>query len=265
MRRSFVALLAIAALALVSCSGEAGTQDTDSAETEELTLTILAAASLQQAFDEIADAFTAEHPGISLDFNYAGSSTLVQNLDAGAPADVLASADETNMDTAQETGLIDGASRDLFAANTLVGIVPTDNPASVATLEDANAAGVNLVICAPQVPCGALSQSVAEAAGRTLNAVSEEQQVSDVLGKVRSGQADAGLVYATDAALAPDEVTTFDIEGAEDQPNRYPIARTAHTEHPEAADAFIDYVRSDAGQAILKDHGFVAPEDRPHT
>ncbi|MGO1942454.1 MAG: molybdate ABC transporter substrate-binding protein [Yaniella sp.] len=257
MRRRFVATLILAALALGGCSSS-----TDSAGGPEGSLTVLAAASLQQAFDDIAAGFTAKHPGMSVDFNYAGSSTLVQNLDAGAPADVFASADEANMDTAQDAGLIDEPTRDVFAANTLVGIVPLDNPANIATLEDANAAGVNLVVCAPQVPCGALSQSIAEAAGSTLNPVSEEQQVSDVLGKVRSGQADAGLVYATDAALAPDEVSTFELEGADDQHNSYPIARTANAEDPEAAAAFIDYVQSHAGQAILEDHGFVVPQER---
>ena len=257
MRRRFVAALVLAALALGGCSSS-----TDSARGQEGSLTVLAAASLQQAFDDIAAGFTAKHPGMSVDFNYAGSSTLVQNLDAGAPADVFASADEANMGTAQDAGLIDEPTRDVFAANTLVGIVPLANPANIATLEDANAAGVNLVVCAPQVPCGALSQSTAEAAGSTLNAVSEEQQVSDVLGKVRSGQADAGLVYATDAALAPDEVSTFELEGADEQHNSYPIARTANAEDPEAAAAFIDYVQSNAGQAILEDHGFVVSQER---
>lgn len=257
MRRRFVAALILAALALGGCSSS-----TDSAGGQEGSLTVLAAASLQQAFDDIAAGFTAKHPGMSVDFNYAGSSTLVQNLDAGAPADVFASADEANMDTAQDAGLIDEPTRDVFAANTLVGIVPLANPANIATLEDANAAGVNLVVCAPQVPCGALSQSIAESAGSTLNPVSEEQQVSDVLGKVRSGQADAGLVYATDAALAPDEVSAFELEGAADQHNSYPIARTANAEDPEAAAAFIDYVQSPAGQAILEDHGFVVPQER---
>lgn len=258
MKRRLGSLLAVIALGLTGCNNASETQDTN-ASNEEISLTVMAAASLQKSFDEMADQFSAEHPNITLDFNYAGSSSLVQNLEAGAPADVFASADETNMDDAETAGLIETKTRDLFAANKLVGIVPIDNPADVSTLEDANAEDVNLVLCAPQVPCGALSQSLANASGLTLDPVSEEQQVSDVLGKVRSGQADAGLVYATDAALAPEELETFEITGADEQPNYYPIARTANAEHAEAADEFIDFVHSEAGQAILEDNGFTAP------
>lgn len=261
MRRSIPVFCTVAALALTGCSGTTDTHSANSPGNEDFTLTILAAASLQPAFDEMAEEFVAEHPDIGLDFNYAGSSTLLQNLEAGAPADVFASADEANMDIAQDGGLIDDDTRELFASNSLVGIVPSDNPEHVATLEDANAQGVNLVICAPQVPCGALSQNLAKGLDLTLNAVSEEQQVSDVLGKVRSGQADAGLVYATDAALASEEVTTFEIEGANALQNTYPIARTANSQQPEAAEAYIAYVYSDAGQAILEDHGFAVAKD----
>lgn len=259
MRHRFATLLTVTALVLTGCSGATGGGNADSAR--DRSLTVFAAASLQQAFDDMSEGFTAEHPRISIEFNYAGSSTLLQNLEAGAPADILATADEATMETAQQAGLIDRPTRELFAANTLVGLVPDDNPANIATLEDANANGVNLVLCAPQVPCGALSQSVANAAGTTLNPVSEEQQVSDVLGKVRSGQADAGLVYATDAALASDEVSTFELKGAQDQPNNYPIAQTANSSDREAAAAFIEYVQSAAGQAVLQDHGFAAPQD----
>lgn len=261
MKQFFTVLLAVSVLAVTGCSGAPEAEDaniTDEAA-DDASLTILAAASLQKSFEEIAEAFTEEHPNIDLNFNYAGSSTLVQNLESGAPADIFASADEANMDQADEAGAIAADTRELFASNSLVGIVPSDNPADVTTLEEANAEDVKLVVCAPQVPCGALAQTVAEDAGVTLDPVSEEQQVTDVLGKVRSGQADAGLVYATDAALAPDEVNTFEIDGAEEQLNHYPIARTANAEHPEAADVFLDYVRSDAGQAILEDNGFGTP------
>src|SRR5699024_10944122 len=156
-------------------------------------------------------------------------------------------------------GLIETRTRDLFGANKLVGVVPIYNPADVSTLEEANADDVKRVICAPLVPCGALSQDLAESAGITLDAVSEESQVSDVLGKVRSGQAGAGLVYATDAALAPDELGTFEIGGGDEQLNYYPIARTTNSDHAEAANEFIDFVHSKAGQAILENNGFTIP------
>ena len=257
MKRTGTVLMTATALTLVGCSATDSTPETTM---DEVTIDVLAAASLQQPFDDIAQAFTAEHPNISVDFNYAGSSTLVQNLADGAPADVFASANETTMDTAQSDETVEADTRQLFAANSLVGIVPADNPADISSLEDANAEGVKLVVCAQQVPCGGLSQTLAEAAGITLSPVSEEQQVSDVLGKVRSGQADAGLVYATDAALAPNEVQTFDLVGADEQLNHYPIARTTNSTRPEAADTFIEYVHSKAGQAILEEHGFTAPD-----
>src|SRR5699024_2761636 len=123
MKRRLGSLLAVIALGLTGCNNASETQDTN-ASNEEISLTVMAAASLQKSFDEMADQFSAEHPNITLDFNYAGSSSLVQNLEAGAPADVFASADETNMDDAATAGLIETKTRDLFAANKLVGIVP---------------------------------------------------------------------------------------------------------------------------------------------
>ena len=262
MKRLLTTLTTALGLILTGCGSdpsEAHFQDAGPPATEEVTLHVLAAASLEKSFEEISEQFTAAHPNVTIDVNLAGSSTLVQNLQAGSPADVFASADEINMNNAHDAGLIDAETREVFASNTLVGIVPADNPANISTLQEANADGVNLVICAPQVPCGTLSQTLAAAAGITLRPVSEELQVSDVLGKVRSGQADAGLVYATDAALAPDEVETFDLEGADTALNHYPIARTANAQHPEAADTFVDFVRSDVGQSILTANGFAAP------
>lgn len=254
MRNLLIPLATGIALTLTGCSPESS-----AADHEEVNLKVLAAASLQESFTEISEEFTAEHPKVTVDFHFAGSSTLAHNLEAGAPADVFATADETHMDRVQDAKLIHSETREIFATNTLVGIVPADNPKDISRLEEANADDVNLVICAPQVPCGALSQALAETNGMTLNAVSEEQQVSDVLGKVRSGQADAGLVYATDVALAPGEVDTFDIEGAADQPNYYPIARTTNSENHRAADAFLEFVHSNTGQSILEAHGFKAP------
>lgn len=255
MKRALAALSIVSLFVLAGCSDPA-THNDQGAGNDARSLTILAAASLQEAFNDIAEDFTTEHPDVTIDFNYAGSSTLVHNLEAGAPADVLATADESNMDSAEQSNLIEANTRTLFAANQLTGIVPADNPANISTLEEANADGVNLVTCAPQVPCGTVATRLAEDEGITLQTVSEEQQVTDVLGKVRSGQADAGLVYATDAALAPNEVTEFDLEGAEHHLNYYPIAQASHSENAEAAREFINYVQSDAGQTILKEHGF---------
>ncbi len=255
-------LAATVALTFTACGDESSQVDAqDSANSTDITLYVHAAASLQHSFEELSEAFTAKYPHVTISFNFAGSSTLVQNLAAGAPADVFASADDSNMDKAEQADLLAAETRELFAANRLIGVVPADNPAGIESLEDANADGVNLVVCAPQVPCGALSQTLAEDAGVTLKPVSEEQQVSDVLGKVRSGQADVGLVYATDAALVPDEVDTFTLDGAEAHLNEYPVARAANSEHPEVAGDFIEFIQSGAGQDILDAHGFLTLSD----
>ena len=263
MKRALTTMASVIILMLTGCSANSSTPEVSESDAtatgEEATLNVLAAASLQKSLEEISEEFTAQHPDVTIDFNFAGSATLVHNLDSGSPADILASADELNMDKAEQAHLIDADTRTLFASNTLVGIVPVDNPAQVSNLQEATANGVNLVICAPQVPCGALSQRLAEAVGVNLQPASEEQQVVDVLGKVRSGQADAGLVYATDAALAPNEVSTFEIEGADEELNYYPIARTANSEHPDVAETFIEFVKSDTGRSILEAHGFTTP------
>lgn len=258
MKRQLRFVVGALLLLLTGCSAESSSAQPGEYNPEEaVTLNVFAAASLESSFEQIAERFTVEHPMITVELSFAGSATLVQHLEAGAPADVFVSADEINMDKAQTAALIDAQTREVIAANTLVGIVPADNPGKISSLEDTTADDVKFVMCAPQVPCGALSQQVAKAAGVTLTPVSEEQQVSDVLGKVRSGQADAGLVYATDAALYPTEVQRFDIETAERIFNTYPIARTTDAQSPKAAQTFVDYVRSEAGQAILQDHGFL--------
>lgn len=253
-----LAMTALVALTFLGC-GSASTTGQEHDSGAEVHLNVFAAASLQQAFEEVGQRFMLENPNVNIAFHFGGSSTLVQNLEAGAPADVFAAADEINMAKAEAAHLIDEETHQVFASNTLVGIVPSDNSAKISTLDEANSDDVNLVVCAPQVPCGALSQRLAENAGIELNPVSEEQQVSDVLGKVRSGQADAGLVYATDAVLAPDEVATFEIEGADQQLNYYPIARTSNAQAPEAADAFVNFVRSEAGRSVLESDGFTIP------
>ena len=178
-------------------------------------------------------------PGIEPEANYSfdGSSGLVDQIAGGAPADVFASADQRTMDRAVAEGLIDGEPR-MFATNHLVLIVAKDNPAGV-TGFDASLDGVKLVVCATEVPCGAATQRLAAAAGLALAPVSEETKVADVLGKVVSGEADAGLVYATDAA-GSDAVEAIDVPGAEDDPNTYWVAVVKGAAHAEAARAYVD-------------------------
>ena len=212
---------------------------------------VFAAASLNKVFPEISgDADIA--------YSFDGSSGLVDQLKGGAPADVFASADQKNMDKAVEAGLIDGEP-EMFATNYLVLVAPAGNPAGISGL-DSSLDGKKLVICAAEVPCGAATGRITKANGVTLTPVSEESSVTDVLGKVTSGEADAGIVYATDAASAGDKVETFEIKGAKDDPNTYWIGVVKNAPDRDAGQAFIDLILSAKGQAILAGYGFGAPK-----
>lgn len=231
-------------LSIVACSGEP----------EPKTLTVFAAASLNEVFVDIAEEFEAGHEGVTVKFSFAGSSDLVSQLEAGAPAHVFASANEKQMERAVELDVVKGESH-LFASNTLALVTPADNPAAITSLADA--ATSSLVVCAPQVPCGSATQKMAEAAGIELKPVSEENSVTDVLGKVTSGQADAGLVYVTDAVRAGDGVLVIDIPETDSVVNHYPISAVAAED--ELAQDFVDFVLSGPSQEKLRDAGFGSP------
>ncbi|WP_295779463.1 molybdate ABC transporter substrate-binding protein [uncultured Microbacterium sp.] len=253
MRRSLrsAALLAAAVAALAGCAAQpappAASDDGLSGTVE-----VYAAASLQRSFDEIARAFEADHPGVTVSPVYDGSSTLATQIAEGAPADVFASADEKNM-----AKVVDQAPEpQVFAGNTLVIAVPTGNPAGVETLADLSR--VTTVLCAPEVPCGAASRTLLSNAGVAVTPASSEQNVTAVLTKVAAGEADAGLVYATDV-VGRDDVEAIVPAGADAVVNRYPIASLTDAPNPPAAAAFVEFVFSDAGQRILADAGFRAP------
>lgn len=248
-RRLAAALLAggIAFGALTACSSE-----DDSPQT----LEVYAAASLRASFEEIATAFEAEHSDVDVKFNFAGSSELASQLTQGADADVLATADEKTMAQVAAADLLNAPAQ-VFAGNTLRIVVPAGNPQQIKSLADLNA--VDLVVCAPQVPCGAASLLVAQAADVTLKPVSEELNVTDVLSKVTNGQADAGLVYLTDVIGAGDAVEGVDFPQSQEVVNRYPIARLDDADEDDLADAFVAFVAGPEGQRILADAGFQAP------
>lgn len=254
-----IALLAAGTLALAGCAGQPGAKDGDAAASAAptSTLTISAAASLQRSFDEIADKFTAEHPETAIKaISYDGSSTLATQIVEGAPVDVFASADEKNMATVTDAGL--GADPVVFATNTLVIAVPKGNPGKVAKLADL--AKVTTVLCASQVPCGSASAKLLENQGVKVKAASQEQNVTAVLQKVAAGEADAGLVYATDVA-GQDTVESITPKGAAEVVNSYPI--TALSEQP-GAQEFVDFVLGDSGQQILNEHGFGSADAGAH-
>ncbi|GAA1770545.1 molybdate ABC transporter substrate-binding protein [Kocuria aegyptia] len=221
-------------------------------------LDVHAAASLTDTFTELAGQFEAEHPGVEVSLNFAGSSTLVQQLTAGAPADVLATADERSMAGAVDAGLVDGEP-EVFATNVLTVVVPAGNPAGVGSFRDLADPGVQVVVCAPQVPCGAATERVEEASGVRLSPVSEEGSVTDVLGKVTSGQADAGLVYTTDARSAGDAVEVVEIPQASRAVNRLSVAALADADETGPARQFAELVAGDRGREVLSAAGFGAP------
>lgn len=222
------------------------------------TITVFAAASLTSTFTELGTRFEQEHPGTTVTFSFAGSSDLVTQLSEGAPADVFASADEANMQKARTAGVTDGDPVD-FATNVLAIAVPPGNPARIASFADLAEPGVKTVVCAPQVPCGAATARVESSSGVTLSPVSQESSVTDVLGKVESGEADAGVVYATDVKGAGDRVESVPFPEAQGTVNTYPIVPVVDGPNPAGARAFVDYLTGSGGRAVLKDAGFGAP------
>lgn len=221
-------------------------------------IVVFAAASLKPAFSKVATEFSAENPGATVDFDYAGSSDLANQLTQGATADVFASADTAQMDTVAKAGLLAGGPTN-FASNTLVIVTAPGNPKHVTSFDDLARPGLSVVTCQRPVPCGAATQRVEDHTGVHLRPVSEEPNVTDVLTKVTSGQADAGLVYVTDAISAGDKVSTVNFPEAAGAVNVYPIGVLKKAPAPALAQKFVTLVTSDTGQKILSQSGFAKP------
>ena len=222
------------------------------------TVTVFAAASLKAPFTALAEEFEAAHPGTTVTLSFAGSSDLATQISQGAPADVFASADATTMAKLSGAGLVEGSPRD-FASNVLTIAVPPGNPASIATFADLARPGARTVICAAQVPCGAASKTLERETGTTLQPVSEESSVTDVLGKVVSGEADAGLVYVTDVSAAGGKVQEVPVPESARAVNTYPIAAVKTGRNKDLAAAFMETVTGSAGQELLRGAGFGTP------
>lgn len=251
----FGTVAACAALLLVAGCGAARTSMPTRSTT---TLTVFAAASLKQTFTDLGATFEATHPGTTVSFNFAGSSDLLAQLEQGAPADVFATADAATMQAAADDGLLDGAPV-VFATNTLQIAVPPGNPAGVTGLADLGDPALTVVVCAPVVPCGAAAVTVQAAAGVTITPVSEEASVTDVLHRVQTGEADAGLVYVTDVIAADGKVDGVDIAQAAAATNHYSIAVPATRADRRAAGEFVDLITGADGRKTLADAGFGAP------
>ena len=247
--------LALAGLALVgACGGSAdGCALMSCADNGTHPLTVFAAASLQPPFDKIAIAIGARYH-IKPIFNYAGSQTLTAQLTQGAQADVFASADTAHMKTLQDAGLVDVAPK-VFAHNRLEIAVERGNPKGIHSLGDLSRPGVVVVLADPSVPAGKYSQQALARAGVAVHPASLEAQVTAVLSKIELGEADAGIVYASDVRTAP-KVDGVAIPDSQNVIADYPIATLKNAQHKGTANSFIDFVISDQGQEILKQAGF---------
>ncbi|MYH72053.1 MAG: molybdate ABC transporter substrate-binding protein [Acidimicrobiia bacterium] len=244
MRTLGLGLLAgVLAWISAGCGGDDGT-----------IVTVYAAASLSEAFEDLAEEFEAANPGVDVKLSFAGSARLAAQISAGARADVFASADIANMARVVDAGRT-SAPPVLFARNRLALVVPADNPGDVTELADLVDDELVVAVCAPEVPCGALAETVLDDAGVDIDADTEEASVRAVLTKVMLGEVDAGLVYASDVAVGSDKVLAVPL-GPQIRFNDYPVATVSDRE---VATDFVDFVLGPDGFRILWIHGFDSP------
>ncbi|HEY6422624.1 MAG TPA: molybdate ABC transporter substrate-binding protein [Pseudonocardiaceae bacterium] len=221
-------------------------------------VTVLAAASLTSVFTQLKPQFEAANPTADLRFSFGGSSDLATQIVNGAPADVFASANEAQMQVVAKAGKVAGAPQP-FATNVLTIVTPPGNPKGINTFENLSKPGIAVVVCAPQVPCGAATVKIEQQTGIKLNPVSEEPDVLSVLSKVEAKVADAGLVYVTDAKGAAGKVEQINFPEAKDAVNVYPIAAISGSKQPQLAAAFVQFILSPAAQQQLAAAGFGPP------
>lgn len=247
MKTLAVPALLLLLLPLASCGGGE----------EEQTLTVLAAASLTETFTELAESFEDEHPGVEVELVFGSSTTLAEQAVEGAPGDVLATADETSILLAEDgNALADGP--DAFASNQLVLVTPPDNPAGIESFDDLDDPSVDFVVCAASAPCGSAAVGLLDEAAIERPPASEEVDVKAVLARVVQGEADAGLVYRTDAVAAGDDVAEVPITDAPAYATTYFVAPLQGTggEGADLAAEFVTLVRSDQARQVFDAAGF---------
>lgn len=261
--RRFLFLIAFLSLLLHACG-------VSNVASERRRLTVYAAASLTEAFTEIGRAFEARHPGVTVIFNFGGSQNLRTQIEQGASADVFASANAKEMDALAAGNFVDSRAPRVFLTNQLVVILPKENPANITSLEDLSKPGLKLVLAAEEVPAGRYARELlgnlnaqfgADYQDKVLaNVVSNEDNIRQAVTKVQLGEADASIVYVSDAVAVPD-LRKIDIPADVNITAEYPIASLAASENHDLADEFIAYVLSPDGQATLKKWGFtpIAP------
>ncbi len=258
-----IVVAGVAAVALAACSSGTtpGTTSPSAAGSTTAAITgtvnVFAAASLQESFTTLKKQFEAAHPGVTVTPNFGASSALATGITQGQPADVFASASQTNMDTVVKAG--GAASSTPFAKNVGEIAVPAANPAGIASVNDLAKQGAKVAVCQPQVPCGGIATKVFANAKITVTPVSQEADVKAVLTKVSLGEVDAGIVYVTDVKSAGDKVKGIEIPAEVNASTTYPIAALTKAANPAAAQAFVAYVLSPEGMAVLTAGGFASP------
>ncbi len=260
MKRITALIVMVFSIALTACGTPAAASTSAQSQT---TLTVFAAASLTDAFNEIGKAFETAHPNITIKFNFAGSQTLQTQIEQGAPADVFASADMPHMAVLESEKLVN--TPQVFVKNQLIVILPPNNPANISALSGLAKPGIKLVLAADVVPAGKYARQALDEMNSAYgadfktkvlaNVVSNEQDVKEVVAKVDLGEADAGIVYVSDAIAAPN-LKTIEIPANLNVIGQYPIATVKSSANKNLADAFITYVLSANGQATLKKWGF---------
>lgn len=268
IRRVAFPLVCALALALAACGGSSGGASPTST-VQPFTLSVYAAASLKDAFGDVKSAFEKAHAGVTVEYNFGGSDTLATQINQGAPADLFASANVKQMNVVVSAGGIVPTAPKVFAHNTLVAVYPKGNPANIQTLHDLAKLGLKLDLAANTVPAGQyavdfLGKASADASYGSgykdavlKNVVSYETDVRTVLNKVTLGEVDAGIVYVTDAQTVRDKVGTIAIPSALQTVATYPVAAVKGSKHADTAQAFVDYLLSADGQAILAKYGFL--------
>jgi molybdate transport system substrate-binding protein len=272
MQRRKIVLTVIAAAAIVTAAGcsssknssgstptttaAAGAGSPTSAAVSG-TVTVLAAASLKEAFTTLGKQFESDHPGSTVKLSFGASSDLAAQINQGAPADVFASASPKNMQQVVSAG---GASTSTnFAKNVMEVAVPPSNPANVTSVTDLAKSSVKVALCEPQVPCGSVAAEVFKNANITVKPVTLEPDVKSTLSKVELNEVDAGMVYVTDVRAAGSKVKGVVIPDDINASTEYPIAALTKAPNAAGAQAFVDLVLSPAGESVLAADGFQKP------
>jgi molybdate transport system substrate-binding protein len=256
MRDRFSLLVAFAAL-LAACGGTGSTAASPPETPLSGTISIFAAASLTESYRALGTSFQGAHPQVTVRFNFAGTPTLVTQIEQGASADVFASADMTNMDKLKAGGFTTGTAQ-VFARNQLEIVVAPGNPKGINGLADLAKPGVIYITEGPAVPAGKYSLQALAKAGVTVTPKSLETDVKSVIGKIELGEADVGIVYATDVKAAGSKVQGVPIPGADNVIATYPIVAVKGSKNADAGNAFIAYILSAMGQSTLQSFGFLS-------